>query len=184
MIMGKYYYHGIGDIIDERTLDTMLKIMDEGILSRENVRDMGDKYNHVCLYRKDDQFDYSSEEYFLSSARAGWIDNCFFFIVSDQVRAEHAGSDVTNLVDEWRCYDNIYIDKIEGIAIPFDIINSMKDSYPDIITPSFMEKLNRIIDIATKRGWKIENSNEKDLCDRLDNELSRKNTEEVSHVNS
>ncbi len=175
--MDRYYYHGISDYIDERTLDIMLKIMNEGILTRNNVRDTGKEYNHVCLYKNEDGFDYSDPDFFFDSARKGWIDNCFFFIVSPEVEAQKAGFDQTNLVDEWRCYDNIYIDKIVGIALPFDVIDEYRKKFPDVINPSFDEKLKKIIDIATRRGWKIENSNEDGLCDRLDSELSRQKEE-------
>ena len=83
--MDRYYYHGFdhGDI--EWGIMQMLKISKEGINSREHL---GEDFNHVCLYRKNEDFDYSKDDHILKSARGGWIDFCCGFIISPSIEAE------------------------------------------------------------------------------------------------
>lgn len=168
--MDRYYYHGVSDLMDEVSIDIMINIISSGGLkTRNSVRELGDDYNHVCLYKKNDEYDYEDN---LKSARSGWIDHCFFFIISPDILTYKSsyGTD-TNLVDEWRSIGDIPLDKIVGIAIPFDGIADFKEKFPNLYD-SFDEKLSRLISIAEANGWIIENSDEEDLCDRLDMELN------------
>lgn len=182
--MNKYYYHGVGDMVIEELLDLILKIISDGeIKTRSGVRpNLSSEYNHICLYKKNDDIDYSDEKDYGGSARSGWIDHCFFFIISPDIEARKVkvsnnttitddGELCTNIVDEWRTDGAIPISKIKGIALPFDTIEEERTYLKD----SFFEKLAKIIDIATEYGWMVENSDEEDLCDRLDSELEEKN---------
>ena len=57
--MERYFYHGIGNGINGETLDAMLTIMDTGVIkSRGAVGYTGDEYEHVCLYKKNDEYSY------------------------------------------------------------------------------------------------------------------------------
>lgn len=125
--MERYYYHGVGDNINlEYVLPIMCSIIENGIKSRKKL---GSKYNHVCLYQKNPDGDYESAEWFLKSARGGWIDNCFGFIINPNINAikveqdiytgfNEKGNPVTNLIDEYRSIGDIPITEIAGIFMP------------------------------------------------------------------
>lgn len=77
--MAKYFYHGIEGVSGSfsETLNIILNILNEGLKTRNDKLDKNDseydKYNHVCLYKKNDDYDYSAPDAFLCSARGGWI---------------------------------------------------------------------------------------------------------------
>lgn len=193
--MERYYYHGIGD--DLACLWKMIKIINSGELKTrsEIMGDNDEKYNHVCLYKKNEEYNYDGkEEILLQSARSGWIDNCWFFIISPDIFAEKVkktdmtgfdefGNPTTNLVDEWRSEGNIPLDKIVGIGIPFDTImkTAKEESFVydmDYEMRSFKEyyqSLKTLIDLAHSFNWVVVNSEEKDVCDKLDEQLNNHN---------
>ncbi len=193
--MERYYYHGIGD--DLACLWKMIKIINSGELKTrsEIMGDNDEKYNHVCLYKKNEEYNYDGkEEILLQSARSGWIDNCWFFIISPDIFAEKVkktdmtgfdefGNPTTNLVDEWRSEGNIPLDKIVGIGIPFDTImkTAKEESFVydmDYEMRSFKEyyqSLKILIDLAHSFNWVVVNSEEKDVCDKLDEQLNNHN---------
>ena len=85
--MKRYYYHGVSDLLDEISLDIMLNIIKtDGIKTRNEIGNLNDsKYEHVCLYKKNNRFDYSDKKSYFRSARSGWIDHCFVFIISPNI---------------------------------------------------------------------------------------------------
>lgn len=196
--MKRYYYHGLeGDFVE--CLNGMLLIINSGELKTRNM-DMDkndseyDRYNHVCLYRKNEEFDYDAGlEAFCKSARAGWIDHCWFFIVSPDVSAKNVaqsskvgfdefGNPLTNLVDEWRSDGSIPLDKIVGIGIPFDNIEKEAKRFgcfygSDVVysIDEYYQLLNSLIELANSFHWIIANSDEKDVCDKLDEQLNKHN---------
>lgn len=187
--MERYFYHGIGD--DISCLFKMLEIINSGGLK---VRGKTEKYNHVCLYKKNEEFDYSKEEKLLSSARGGWIDNCWFFIISPDVTAkkvkvsnktrfDELGNPTSNLVDEWRSEGDIPLDKIVGIGIPFDYIAQEEKEFDFVEDMDFHEHsfkeyyqlLKLLLEYANNSNWIVVNSEEKDICDKLDEQLNNHN---------
>ena len=51
--MTRFYYHGLGDFYPEVSLDIVLEIIKLGSLkTRDEVRNIGGGYAHVCLYKK------------------------------------------------------------------------------------------------------------------------------------
>lgn len=183
--MERYFYHGLGDWFIDEVLDRVIDILKSGaIKTRDEVHDWNDEqYRHICLYRKNDDYEYN-EDSIISSARGGWIDHCPFFIISPDINAEKVtlgnttevidGKEYTNIPDEWRTRENIPFDKIVGIALPFDGLKEERNRWPDSVSDDFNDKLKWIIDFANEKGWMIENSDEKGLCDRLDQELNEK----------
>lgn len=187
--MERYFYHGIGE--DISCLFKMLEIINSGGLK---VRSKDEKYNHVCLYKKNEEYDYNKEEKLLSSARGGWIDNCWFFIISPDVTAkkvkvsnktgfDELGNPTSNLVDEWRSEGDIPLDKIVGIGIPFDYIAQEEKEFDFVEDMDFHEHsfkeyyqlLKLLLEYANNSNWIVVNSEEKDICDKLDEQLNNHN---------
>lgn len=83
------------------------------------------KTKNIIMYvyiKKDDDLDYSNKIDFFKSARAGWIDHCFVFILSPDVGAVKLSHKDTDLLDEWRSVGDIPPNKIKGIALPMEAI--------------------------------------------------------------
>ncbi len=192
--MERYFYHGIGD--DIACLWKMLEIINSGGLkTRSQAGNYDDqKYNHVCLYKKNEEFDYNGKEMILSSARAGWIDKCWFFIISPDVPAKKVsvsnetgfdefGNPTSNLVDEWRSESDIPLDKIVGIGIPFDYIAQEEKEFGFAIDmdsqehsfKEYYQLLKSLLEYANNFNWIVVNSEEKDICDKLDEQLNNRN---------
>ena len=179
--MKRLFYHGVCDWI-EIAIEQMESIAKEGIFSRERL---GEDYNHVCLYKKNEEYDYSTPDaIILNSARGGWIDNCCGFIVSNSVVA-HKQSDrrKTDLVDEWRSEGAISIDKIIGVFFPLenrDLIAKPEDIEQVVLSSGMeeyldendyaqtVERLHRLVEIIKQRNWIVANSDVKDFTDRID----------------
>jgi len=190
--MERYYYHGIevyGNFSD--TLEIVLKILKEGI----NVRHayfQGEKseYNHVCLYKKNEDYDYNYEK-MINSARSGWIDHCCVFVIDRNLAAVKAPSStlneenaVTNLVDEWRSLGSISVDKIVGLALPLNLINEFLNSEPrweeeQIDQEKTKDLINKIEIIANKMDLFIANSDIDDFTDKLDLQLNEKKERKI-----
>lgn len=193
--MERYFYHGRESYfgLHGYNISVMINILqNDGLKIRNEVRDYQDsEYAHVCLYKKNEGYDYTEENALLKSARGGWIDGCFVFVLSPDVPAikvkynngsvgfDENNNPITNLVDEWRSIGSISNEKIKGIAIPFDEINEYLNGEIDkdkgILKDKklVIELLPKLINLAENMGLFIVNSNEKDFVDRLDNELNR-----------
>ena len=57
--------------------------------------------------------------------------------------------------------------------MPFDGIKEQKQRFPEFYTSEFDKKLDYILKFAKAHNWRIENSDEESLCDRLDEELNQ-----------
>ena len=181
--MERYYYHGVSEFIDTDALDSMLNIIDSGALkTRSSVGYVGDTYEHVCLYRKDEGYDYSGTAV-LSTALGGWIEHCFCFIVSPYIRAqktnyfhsteEEESGAFTDLTDEWRSDGDIPLDRVVGVGIPFDSIEELRLS-SDVVDREFDDKLSEVMLFAESMDWIVANSDEANFTDKLDEKLNRK----------
>ena len=168
-----YFYHGVSDMVDEESLTYFIKILKSGQLkTRQEI--YGEKsnfkqdYNHVCLYRKNQDYDYNVPGALLKSARGGWIDGSFVFVISPDIDAEKASSQDTDLVDEWRSCGPISFDKIVAIGIPFKSLLMARIQFPECYSDEYQQKLDFILDFAQNNGWQVVNTDEKDFCDKLD----------------
>lgn len=177
--MDRYFYHGIEAYpgVMGWAVQLMIKILNEGIIVRNQARNFNDdKFNHVCLYRKNEEYDYEGKEGSLNSARDGWIDNCFVFVVSPEIEARKATSEETNLVDEWRCYSNISPDKIVGVAIPFSYIDEYfkDDCFQDEEDRQLLrEALKKLKEMCSQLNIPIYDSQRKNFTDELDAKLQK-----------
>lgn len=192
--MKRYYYHGIGELTC--CLWKMLEIIKSGELKTRNnmIKDNYEKYNHVCLYKKNESFDYNDENNFLHSALSSWIEHCWFFIISPEIPAiktkysNRVGFDdseepMSDIVDEWRSVGSIPFSKIVGIGIPFDsileeekrfgFVEDMNFNY--VSFKEFYELLKKLQEYAKKQNWIIVNSDEKGICDKIDEQLNNSN---------
>lgn len=94
------------------------KILEEGIIMWNTIGQLeDDKYNHVCLYKKNKEYNYDSPDAIIHWARAEWVDRCFVLVINPKIEAKKATKVETNLVDVWRGYNNISPNDIIGIAL-------------------------------------------------------------------
>lgn len=179
--MDNYYYHGI-EGYDGVSAQICVKILKEGILMRNIVRNYNDnRFNHVCLYKKNNKYDYDSPDFLIDSARGGFIDHCFVFVINPQIKARKATRKETDLVDEWRCYSNISPSDIVGIALPFesiiDYLNSDFDDEETIKDKELLkESLTTIEKITEQLNIPIYNSDKENFTDEIDSELQNNKT--------
>ena len=183
--MEGYFYHGIEayDGSFGSSTETMFKILNEGLKTRKEIHNHYDEnFNHVCLYKKDKDLDYSDQRYFFKSARSGWIDHCFVFIISPDLEVVKATHEETDLLDEWRSIGNIPQSKIKGIALPMEAIKEYLDEQStDEEIKNDQEKLKKYIKILT--DYTMENdlllldSDMPNFTDELDSTL-KQNTNE------
>lgn len=152
--MERYFYHGIEGYYGNfgNTMEIVLKILQEGLKTRNEVNShSNDEFEHVCLYKKNEELDYSDPSILYKSARAGWIDNCFVFIISNDIEANKATEDMTNLIDEWRSVGSIPPNKIIGLALPLNSIKEyLSDKVDDEETIEDQNKLNKMLPIITE----------------------------------
>ena len=182
MEVDRYYYHGVGNEIDIETLEAILTIIDTGLIkSRNSVGYSGDEYEHVCLYRKNDEHNYIGGGRG-GTAYDGWISHAFCFIISPDIVADKVGhyhdlrdecsACFTDLVDEWRSDGDISLDQVIGIGLPFDEIRELRSMAGSPVDGDFDDKLADILMFAGSMDWIVVNSNEADFADRLDEKLN------------
>lgn len=180
--MERYFYHGIGNEINVDTLEAMLTIMDTGVIkSRGSVGYTGDEYEHVCLYKKNDEHSYVGNGS-LGTAYDGWINHSFCFIISPDVVAEKTGfyhdledensAAFTDLVDEWRSDGEIPLDRVVGICMPLDEIKELRARAFSEVDEDFDDKLSDILMFAESMEWLVINSDEANFTDSLDSRLN------------
>ena len=175
--MNSYFYHGIESYSGYMgsAVQLMIKILKEGIIIRNKARNYDDdKYNHVCLYRKNDEYDYGEESTSLRSAREGWINKCFVFVINPQIEARKARDEETDLIDEWRCYNNILPNDIVGIALPFETIEEYLNEQfeqDEEDKKILKESLPQIMEITKQLNIPVYNSDEDNFTDKLDSTL-------------
>lgn len=192
--MERYFYHGMEPYYGcfGYSIGIMINILrNEGIRTRNNVMNhYNTKFEHVCLYKKNEEYDYIEEKAMLKSARNGWIDGCFVFIISPDILAKKVkqssttefdenNNPTTDLVDEWRSIGPIPNTKIEGIALPFVAINeylNSKDNDEEILEDKkqLIELLPKLKSLAESMGIFIVDSGEKNFTDKLDEQLNYK----------
>lgn len=172
--MERYFYHGFEPIDLGEGIKQMLEYIESGHLRERSEKD--EDLKHVCLYRKNEDIDYDNLN-ILETALSGWIENCFVFILSPDLEAEHQlPENVQGLVDEWRSFKDIPMDKVVGIALPLDSIQKSLDGksvFSEEEIPVILEYLPKLKEVANKMGWMIVNSEEKGFTDRLDTNLQR-----------
>lgn len=186
--MNECFYHGIeyypGAV--SFVLQRMETILNEGLITRNKAREYNDeKYEHVCLYRRNPDFDYSSQDMIINSARFGWIDRQFVFVINPDIDAKKAITGVeTNLVDEWRSNSDILPSDIIGIALPFETIKEYLNS-PIFIEQdegmskeAIMEKMSNLLKKATEMGIAVFDSDKPDFFDKCE-EMKNKRTKSV-----
>lgn len=185
--MERYYYHGIELMLDDEatSLEIMINIIKSGAiktwtdLNKRNNEGM----NHICLYRKNEEFDYEHREPFPigpMSALDGWINNGIVFVILPEINAYKPivnknysrSQNGTNIIDEWRTNENIPLEKIVGIALPLKSIEEMISDKQEY-SQNWYTKLNQILSIAKEYGWFVANSEDKNFTDNLDEQLSK-----------
>ena len=179
--MSGYYYHGVESYYGTLgyAASIIVKMLEEGILIRSEARGFEDEeLDHVCLYKKNEEYDYNNPDASIESARGGWIDGQFVLIINPEIKARKATSNETNLVDEWRCDSNIPPTDIVGIALPFKYIEEYLeeeslDEYEAKDHELLITSVKRIREIAKVLNIEIYDSEEKDFTDKLDHDLSK-----------
>ena len=184
--MERYYYHGFDDYGYYEGICHMIDILRSGKLkTRNTIGDYDDpRYEHVCLYRKNDDLDYDDKEVRMRSVRSGWIDGCMVFVISHDIEAykvksgKTVGFDdndepVTNLIDKYRSVGSIPVSKIVSVALPLDDIKMVTDSGVEEYKEKIEKALGMLRAVTSELNITILNSNERDFTDKKDEELNR-----------
>lgn len=187
--MKRYFYHGIEFFLPATIdiLNIVIKILNEGLKTRQEVRKFNyetcGKYEHVCLYRKGEPYEYDNRNFKqVFSALDTWIENGFVFIISPDINAVKAKhGEETSVVDEWRSIGGIDLNDIVGIGLPYSAFNeyfangTFKEKEKNIV----MELIKRIEDIANSRGLMIVDSCIPNFTDTLDETLNNEKVKQI-----
>ena len=104
------YYHGFEPFRNlSESVKHLIDIINHGELKLRDEKNP--ILQHICLYRKNDNYDYSSPKAKKESARYSWIDHCIVFVISGGIKATYLPPHTTidglglppDQVDEWRC---------------------------------------------------------------------------------
>lgn len=177
--MNSYFYHGIESYHGcmGEAAQLMIKILNEGIIYRNQARKHNDdEFNHICLYRKNNEYNYDESATLIHSARGGWINHSFVFIINPQIEARKATREETDLIDEWRCYNNITPDNIVGIALPFKIIEKyLNEQFEEEKEDRELlkEALTKIMEITKQLNLPTYDSDKENFTDELDSTLKQ-----------
>lgn len=184
--MERYYYHGFDHFDFLNGIKFMTEILlSGGLKSRSKVRNLSEnQYDHVCLYKKNEEYDYSDQDKYMRSSRAAWIDKCMAFVISPSIEAkkvkvtnsigfDEENEPFTNLVDEWRSVGDIPNKDIVGIAIPMDSIYKYSGCLEGEEKKEFEKAVKTLIDLASELGMSIYNSEEENFTDKLDEQLNK-----------
>jgi hypothetical protein len=170
--MNGFYYHGSESYYGAigHTIKKISKILDEGLLMRSVANNFdNEKLNHVCLYKKNNKYNYDDMAVYLNTARAGWIDNGFVIVINPELDAVKTKvGEETDLVDEWRYYGNIHNSNFVGVALPFSTIREYLDSesydeYVEIDKEIAKEYLPILFEKVEKMGLVMLDSDKKNL---------------------
>lgn len=182
-----YFYHGTGEDINEG-ISTMLEIIESGSIQSANKRqaDIKTLYNgndYISVCRWDDLL--SENGWFDSlcdSAFYGWIFNCPCFIISDKIpaikcRQVSVGTSfdseierVSQFKDEWQVKDEILLDDVIAIALPFIHLEKNIDGE---VTKDTYDKVKKILEYASCYKWQVFNSDNQNLIKEVDKKLIR-----------
>ena len=185
------YYHGlefysvnVGD-----TLKIIIQMLEEGILTRDKILNVNDpNLEHVCLYKKNEEYDYNNISDTSETALSGWINHCFVFVINPNIKAVKTKYEDTHLVDEWRCNRDILPSEIIGIALPFTSIDKyLNEDYEDEETikdkKEVREYLPILINLATKLGLNIYDSDNETFTEEIDSQLNDNKKTETTYTN-
>ena len=167
----EYYYHGTNQIYN-KGLDIMIDIIESGGIKSNNIRlghytglYNGDDYISVGKWNKKEKIDFSR---FNESCFYGWIFWCPTFIIDSSINAiptkklnELASPNkgrYSCFIDEYHVKDEIGLDAVRGIALPFSLIMSNKD---------YLLKTLKILQYAKLYKWDVYES-DMFLLDRVD----------------
>ena len=167
MADNKYFYHGFDFNIGYESIMFLRDFLRSGKIAC--------RLGRICLYQKNDDFDYTNKDLFMKSARSGWIDGCVVFVISPEIDATKFEYE-DSLVDEWRTYEDIDFSKVVGICIPSNFFKCSKkyEKPEDILNAKKAEK--EIKKIIKSYKWFVVNSKSDNFTDKLDESLNKDKT--------
>lgn len=163
----EYYYHGT------ESLDQMIEIIESGGIKSKNKRNA----NYDTLYNGDDYISLGKWDNSKKVDFTNMYDSCFYgwifwkptFIINPDIDALHAlprigefdpnVDRVSPFQDEYHVKDEIELDKIVGIALPFSVTPKEMEEY---------KKMLKIMQYAKVYKWNIYESDQF-LIDRVNN---------------
>ena len=165
-----YYYHGTNQIFN-KGLDIMIDIIESGGIKSKNRRfgDLsglynGDDYISVGKWNREENIGFDR---FDESCFYGWIFWCPTFIIDPDIDAIHAEKinglvepnkgRYSSFIDEYHVKDEIELDKIRAIALPFFLIKGSED---------YLIKTLKILQYAKIYKWNVYES-DSFLIDRV-----------------
>lgn len=194
--MSKYYYHGIMPKKDPLTkLFTMIEIIKSGGLkSKRKLKIVnlyigynGNDYISLCNKEDNSMYDLFSDNI---NAYEDYIYSNFCFIISDEIDAiktntfsRHeqyvsymdflsiAQGDVrySDMFDEWQVKDEIKLDKIIGIGLPFNLVHSYKVSDQE-----FKKNIEILYSLANYYNFDIVNTDNFNFVEYYENQKNVK----------
>lgn len=180
--MERIFYHGIFPNIPCISITKMIEIIQSGAIKSRRLQGVTSKFgyngdDYISICSKEDE-----KEYFKYPINAydTYILNGFCFIISDDIPAikvrytevyndfdfetiielmsEKPEQRYSDMFDEWQVKDEISLNQIIGIGIPYDEVSKLNGE--------FKIELDILINIATSMGWDIVNTSDaKDLDD-------------------
>ena len=166
-----YYYHGTNQVFNNG-LDIMIDIIESGGIKSNNKRLSnsfglynGDDYISVGKWDREENITFNR---FDESCFYGWIFWCPTFIIDSNIDAIHAmringpvdstKGRFSRFIDEYHVKDEIELDKVRGIALPFSLIKGNKE---------YLMKTLKILKYAKLYKWNVYES-DLFLIDRID----------------
>jgi hypothetical protein len=170
----EYFFHGTGE--DCSALEIMIDIIESGGIKSKNKRNEhyftlfnGDDYVSVTRWVYDNPSHLSAD---MDSSFYGWIFNMPCFIIASDIDAIHAKKirvgeaydynkdRVSVFIDEWHVKDEIPLDKIVGVALPFSWLRKSKEVLVNIL---------QILKYAKQYNWQVYDSN-MNLIEKVESE--------------
>lgn len=203
--MSKYYYHGMSPRKNPNDrLNTMIEIIKSGGLKSKHLQDNlgfvigfnGNEYISLCnkensyMYNFIDDRNNSYEEY---------IVNNFCFIISDRIdaiktqdfskkRSEISYADFysiaqgdirySDMFDEWQVKDEIKLDKIIGIGLPFNLVMSYKN-----MDKEFKKSIELLYSLARTLNIDIVNTENFNFVEYYEKEKNINDDRHVYYIN-
>lgn len=163
MAENKYFYHGYDFCCGIESIEFLYKFLLSGKIKT--------RLGSICLYQKNDNFDYTNKGLYEKSSRSGWIDSCVVFVIKPSIDAYKFEYD-DSLVDEWRTCKDIDFSDVVGICFPTNFFECSPKYESALDIEKGIELHEKIDEIIDSYGWFVGNSSIDNFTDKLDEKLN------------
>lgn len=198
--MSKYYYHGLGEAFYHcNSLERALSILKTGGIKCKRLLNLPEIYECTCngmdyvsICKKLSLEEYQ-ESFMYEHAFPEYVQNCFCFILSDEIDAitperipmnfwssqeleeqslKHPNKRFTDMCDEWQVKEIVPLSAIIGVGIPLQWIDYHWDD------ASLLETLSELISLAEALGLDIVDTNSANFVEEYEASKIAKEKEE------